>query len=148
MTTQVFPIGLTFGGTDLQDLAGSGILLYLKRGLNEPAPVRGSDVVIPGKPGRLAGARVKDGRSGIVLEGIVTGAGATGALELSSFRSRWTTFAALFDPTVVRALVATLEDATTRTIQARTLNIAVDQSIAPMLAEVSIELESVAPDWT
>lgn len=147
MTTQIFPIGLTFGGTDIQDLAGNGILLYLKRGFNEPADVRGSDLIIPAKTGRLIGTRVKDRRD-LVLEGIVTGSGTTAALELTSFRSRWTTFTTLFDLTLTRALVATLEDASTKTIQARTLNIAMDQSITSMMARVSVELESVTPDWS
>jgi hypothetical protein len=147
VTTQAFPIGLTYGGTDVQDLAGNGIFLYLKRGYNEPATVRGADVIVPGRIGRIPGVRVKDSRS-IVLEGLVTGVGTTAALELSSFRSRWTTFAALFDLTTYRALVATLEDASTKTIQARTLNIAVDQAQSPMMALVSVELEATSPDWT
>lgn len=145
MTTTAFPIGLTYGGTDVQDLAGNGIFLYLKRGYDEPADVRGADIIIPTKAGRMVGIRTKDRRD-IVLEGIVTGAGATAALELSSFRSRWTTFVTLFDLTITRALVATLEDASTKTIQARTLNIGVDAPV-PMMRRVSVQLESVTPDW-
>jgi hypothetical protein len=146
VTTQIFPQSLTFGGTDVQDLAGNGILLYLKHGFNEPASVRGSDLTIPTKAGRLIGTRVKDRRD-IVVEGIVTGSGVTAALELSTFRSRWATFIALFDLTITRALVLVDEAGVSHSIQARTLNVAVEQPIW-MMALVSCQLESVTPDWT
>lgn len=74
----------------------------------------------------------------------VDGAGTSG--EDASFRTLAKAVRALFDPAAAPAsLVATLEDGTTATVSARTLNTVWDQ-ITPALARVSIELEAVA-DW-
>lgn len=139
MTNAVAVVGLTFGGTDLQT-ADFGVFLELSRGLNErPAP-RGVDLIVPSRAGRIVRNRVGDVLA-IELRGYVMGATRT------AFRTSAKAVRALFDPRSAPAnLVATLEDSTTATIAARTLNSIWDQ-IMPEIAAVSIELESVDPDW-
>jgi hypothetical protein len=141
-------IGLTYRATDIQNSFAAGaaaIFLEIKKGLNEPPTVRGTDTIVPGLAGRLQGTRVKD-MVKVELEGLVVGA--QGVTERSSFRTKVTAFRALFDPTISGSLVATLEDATTKTLTlARTTSVLWDQ-IQPGLARVNVELESTAGDWT
>lgn len=141
-------IALTYRATDIQNSFATGasfIFLEIIRGLNEPPSVRGSDVVIPSKVGRLQGSRVKDMVT-VELEGII--GGAQGVTELSSFRTKAAAFRALFDPTISGSLVATLEDASTKTLTlARTTNVLWEQ-LNPTLARVNVQLESTAGDWS
>lgn len=139
-------IGLTYRGTSVQT-PGFGCFLELKRGLDEVASVRGQDIVVPWRDGRIVGDRVLDVLT-IELQGIVTGdADPAVAVELSTWRSRADALGDLFDPTVVGELVASLEDGSIRTIQARTLTHTWDP-LNPMVARVNVVLESVDPDWT
>lgn len=147
MSNPAATIGLTFGGTDLQQ-ATIGIFLELVRGLNETAEVRGTDTIVPSLAGRIARNRVGDTRR-IELRGLVAGTGATEALQQSSFFTLVATIRALFSPTASAAsLVATLPNGTTATILARTLPTMLWDQELPSLARVTIELESVAPNWT
>lgn len=66
-------VGLTFGGTDIQQNP-IGIFLEIVEGLNEGPSVRGSDTVVPGLAGRIARNRVAD-RWDIELRGLVAGTG-------------------------------------------------------------------------
>jgi hypothetical protein len=76
----------------------------------------------------------------------VDSAGSSG--DRANFRANAHAVRTLFDPTAEPAdLVAALEDGSTATIAARTLNAVWDQR-APEIAAVSIELESVDPDWS
>lgn len=139
MSNAVATVGLTFDATDIQE-AGFGIFLEIVRGLNETPAVRGVDYVVPSSDGRHVRNRVADVLA-IELRGIVSGATA------AAFRTKSLAVRALFDPEAEPAdLVATLEGSGTATIAARTVNSVWDQ-ITPDLAAVSIELESVAPDW-
>lgn len=147
MANDAAVIGLTYRGTDLQD-ADFGIFLEVRRGLNEPPKVRGTDTVVPGLTGRYWRNRVADTRT-LELVGYIspgtTGGG--GAADRAGFRANVQTVQALFDPTEDPGdLVATLEDGTTATIGARGVN-AVWNQITPELASVSFELESVDPEW-
>lgn len=171
MTNPAALIGLTYRGTDVQEPA-FGIYLELRRGLSEPPTVRGTDTVIPARPGRISNARRRDRRV-IELVGIVSGAVAippsttwadpfidpaligmgtiptpveAAAAELATYRANALSFRALFDPRVMGPLVAIPEDGSTRLIQARTLN-TVWTHENPILAWVSVELESLDPDW-
>jgi hypothetical protein len=141
-------IGLTYRATDVQNTFAAGaaaIFLEIKRGLNEPPTVRGTDVIVPSLAGRIQGSRVKD-MVKVELEGFVQGA--QGATERSSFRTKVIAFRALFDPTISGSLVATLEDASTKTLTlARTTSVLWDQT-EPGMARVNVELESTAGDWT
>lgn len=144
MTNAAAPIGLTANSTDVQD-ADLGIFLEIVRGLNESPSVRGTDTIVPGLAGRVARNRVADVLT-IELRGIVTGAGADEAAQRSDYRTNVNTVRALFDPTSLVTLVAALEDGTSATITARPLNLVWDQ-LLPTLANVSIEMESIDPDW-
>jgi len=148
MSSPLAVIGLTYGGTDVQD-SDYGVFLELVRGLSEAASVRGTDTIVPGLAGRIVRDRMLDGLR-IELQGYVMGAGPivagtppTGAR--ADFRTNAKAVRTLFDPTTSAALVATLEDGTTATVAARTLSSVWDQ-VTPELARVSIELEAVA-DW-
>lgn len=147
MANPAASIGLTFGGTDLQQNP-IGIFLEIVEGLAGTATVRGTDTVVPGLAGRIARNRQPDTRR-IELRGLVAGTGATEALQQDSFWDLVATLRALFDPTDSPAsLVATLPNGTTATILARTLPTMVWDQTLPALARVTIELESVAPTWT
>jgi hypothetical protein len=76
------------------------------------------------------------------------GNGSTDALQRADFRAGVNIIRALFSPSrAPAALVATLEDGTTATISARPLNLVWAEDVASLSATVSIELESVDPDW-
>jgi len=147
VTNPVATIAVTFGGTDVQ-AADFGVFLEIVKGLNESPEVRGSDLVVPGLPGRVPRNRVGD-RLAIELLGMVSGSGATRALLLADFRANVRAVQALFAPTAAPAvLAAALEDGTTATILARPLNL-VWRDVAPGIAVVSVEMESAgSPYWT
>lgn len=146
MTNPYATIALTFGGTDIQE-SPIGIFLEIVRGLNEVPQVRGTDTVVPGLAGRIPRSRVGD-RLTIELRGHIAGIGANDATRQDDFRTRVMAVRALFDPRSMPAdLVAELEDGSTATIAARTMNIVPDQ-VHPSVAKISIELESVSPDWS
>lgn len=148
MTNAAAAIGLTFNGVDIQR-ADFSIFLEVRRGLNEIPETRGKDTVVPGLTGRYFRNRVADTRK-IELVGYVSGADATTPTEgplRRDFRHRVEELRALFDPTDdPGALAAALEDGGTATIEARTTSVVWNQ-IAPSLASVSVEMESVDPEW-
>jgi hypothetical protein len=147
VTNAVAVIGLTYDGTDVQQ-SGFGIFLEIVRGLNETPEVRGTDTVVPGRAGRIARNRVAD-RLPIELRGIVMGNGANEAAQRADFRTNVLALRALFSSSRVPAnLVATLEDGSTATISARPLpGMLWDEQVASLFANVSVELESVDPEW-
>jgi hypothetical protein len=138
-------IGLTYRGTDIQD--PDGIFLELLRGLRERGEVRGTDRVVPNAAGQVPYNRVAHRRV-IHLRGWVVGTGATDAARKSDFVANAAAYDALFDPTLDPGeLVATLEDGSTATIDARTLPGDIWDHAGPVAAIVDVELESVDPDW-
>ena len=92
----------------------------------------------------LTGPLVRNHDAGDQVRQVDT-AGSSGDREV--FRTNAKIVRALFATDAEPAnLIAALEDGTTATIAARTLN-SIWNQITPDLAEVSIELESVAPNW-
>jgi len=149
MTSAAAVVGLTYRGTDIQDT--DGIFLEIYRGLIEPVEVRGVDLIVPSRSGQIVRNR-KGHRLGIGLRGWIRGVDASAPIDEAGDRSDFATnraaFRTLFDPTLdPGALVATLEDGSSRTIDARTLNVIPDQ-VVPTFVRVDVELESVDPDWT
>jgi hypothetical protein len=145
MSTAVATIGLTYRGTDIQIL--DGIFLEIVRGLTEVVEVRGVDLIVPAYAGQIVRNRVGH-RLAIELRGWVRGTGASETPQREDIAAQRAAFRALFDPRLDPGdLVATLEDGTQQTIVARTLNI-LSVEIVPTFYQVSVELESVAPDWS
>lgn len=145
MSTNAAVVGLTFDGTDIQDL--DGIFLEITRGLVEPPEVRGVDLIVPAYAGRIVRNRVGD-RLSIILEGWVRGVASDEDSDRADFVINRAAFRTLFDPRAEPAdLVATLEDGSSQTIAARTLNV-VPEQIVPSFMRVNVEMESVDPDWT
>lgn len=149
MSTAAAVVGLTYRGTDIQDL--DGIFLEIVRGLVEPVEVRGVDLVVPSSAGQIVRSRVGH-RLSIGLRGWIRGVDTTNPINESGDRSDFATnraaFRALFDPTLDPGqLVATLEDSSVQSIAARTLNV-LTEIVAPTFVRVDVELESVDPDWT
>lgn len=138
-------IPLSYKGTDLQD-ADWGIFLEIVEGLEESAEHRGVDTIVPSLEGQIEGTRVAHSRP-ILLEGIVKGSGATPRADM---RNNMQTLHNLFDPTAPGDLVAgPLEDGSTYTIRARTEPPSpMSTPINPSTRRVSVQLISVAPDWT
>lgn len=146
MTNPVAVIALTVDGTDVQ-AANFGIFLEIVKGLNESPSVRGQDTIIPGLAGRIARSRVADTLM-LELRGIVTGDRDAEAGEDADFRTNCLAARALFAPTKSPvAVVATLEDGSTATINARPLPGAIWNYPMRCVAEVSFPMESVDPDW-
>ena len=73
MSNAVAVIGLTFSGTDLQT-SDFGIFLEIVRGLNDSPAVRGVDLIVPSRAGRVVRNRVGDVLT-IGLHGYVMGNG-------------------------------------------------------------------------
>lgn len=145
MTSTAAPITLTYASNDIQTIPG--IFLEIVEGLNEIAEVRGRDNIAPGSDGMFFRNR-KITRRKILLEGFVMGTGTTEADQQTDFRNKVQQLQGWFDPETAANLVATAEDGSTNTISARTMPPMVWRQRVPSFAEVSIELESVAPDWT
>lgn len=140
-------IDLTFDGDSLQ-LTDLSLFLTITFGLNEPPEVRGEDVTIPYLAGQVPRPRRAHNRR-IVLEGHVRGEGADQAAQRAGYRALVRYLNDLFDTARMPAdLVASLEDGSTATIAARPLNMIVTERVASEFASLSIELLSVAPNWT
>jgi hypothetical protein len=135
---------------DSVDLTRSdGRLLFrITRGLNEVPEVRGQDVVVPGRSGRIARNRKLD-RLPIEATGMVMASGASESLRLADFRSLVETLRDLMNPVQdPYEIVATVEDGTTRTITARPQNIVWGDDTIPGYQTASLAWESVdAADW-
>lgn len=145
MSSPAAVIGITYRGTDVQDV--DGIFLEIYSGLNERVDVRGVDRVVPGSAGQVAYNR-RGHRRGIGLRGFVRGSGANEDVQRDDFRANVDVYDSLFDPTLdPGALVLTLEDGTTRSIDARTLPGDIWDQKLPTFASVDVKLESVDPDW-
>lgn len=147
MTTTAATIGIVYAGTDCQP-SDLSIFLVITHGLAEPAAVRGSDIIVPGLAGRIAGNRVNDVLP-IELEGFVRAAPSTTttATARASYQAKRATVRALFATNRARAaLVATLEDGTQITIMARPLNTIWNETVPSEFANVSISLEGYN-DW-
>jgi hypothetical protein len=146
MSSDAAVVGLTYRGSDVQVI--TGIFLEIVRGLVEPVEVRGVDLIVPSAAGQVVRNRVGH-RLGIELRGFIRGVGATDEDDdRAAFATARAAFRTLFDPALdPGALVATLEDGSSQTIDARTLNVIPDV-VVPTWVNVSVELESVDPDWT
>lgn len=140
-------IAFTFGGSSYQ-VPTTGIYLWISEGVNEMPSVRGVDVIVPALEGRVWRPRIKDVHK-LVLTGWVWGIGATDTDARAAFRANMDTIRADFSPDGdPQALEALFEDGSTRTLDARPVNILVNEPVASLFASVSIELVSVTPDWT
>jgi hypothetical protein len=150
---------VTFGGTELRSYTGAagGLWGSIISGFDEMSEVRGKDVTIPGKSGRLVTNRVADRRQ-IVLEVWVLPAGSSEALSEANYLSQvQTTLHAIFDPTLapaeLRAYGPYLGIASGHyySITARHLNTQADPDWQPGLPRkfvVTLESVSSPPDWT
>lgn len=139
---------LTYDGQDIRQAAartsGSGIFFDLVAGYSEPANVRGVDTIIPALAGRTARNRVRDTRR-IVLEGYVVGTSA------SDWRSKTDTLMGVMDSLTEENLVIAdsyLGVSGTKTIATRVVNLVGGPIVAMRFQTWSIEMESVAPDWS
>lgn len=149
MTNAAAVIGLTFNSHDLQEV-GLGIFLEIMSGLHDGLEVRGTDTVVPGAAGRISRNRVRDRRV-VQLRGFVTGnAGSSGESgDRSSFRDKWQTLEGWFPLDGSPAnLVASLEDGSTATLSCRTTQLVAGDQPVPSFQLVTIQLESVSPNWS
>lgn len=146
MTNPAAPIGVTYRGTDVQQNP-FGIFLELVGGVNEVPLVRGEDHTVPALPGRVLDDRENDVLP-LELKGWIAGQGADGMAQRADVATLRQTIRNLFDPTISGSLVATLEDGSTATIQARTLGDGLLWGqIVPQLFSLSIRLESAQAAW-
>lgn len=112
MPSPIAAIPITVGGADVQR-ADLSLFLEISEGLGAGASVRGSDVLVPGLPGRRARNRIQD-----VLNGEL--AGWIKAATLSAYRDLVQELNELFRPSAgPRTLEATLEDGTVISIPIR-----------------------------
>ena len=144
---------LTFRGTELYS-PSTGLMFVVRSGLDDEAEVRGEDVVIPGKAGRLVTNRVEDRRL-IVLSGTVYGQGVTEDAARLAYRNLISTLHGIFGPTSSPgALVAYgpryAASGHNYSINARYLSAVWGDWIAGLSRHVDVTLESVdsPPDWT
>lgn len=148
MTADVvgFITSLEYAGTALRH-ANLDYVLWLTRGLDSSALVRGEDDIVPHRAGRTPRSRVADVRI-IELEGWVLAHGDTVAEHVANYRASLEELRALFDPALApRTLSAVLEDGSLATIEARTLSYVATGRVAGHVAELAVQLESVDPEW-
>jgi hypothetical protein len=147
MTSPLGIIAMTYRGVDLQP-ADLHFFFELQIGLNELSEVRGEDTLIPDAIGMQPRNR-RATRRYIELEGFVAGAGADEAAQRANFRDTMDTLQDLFDNTLQPGVLSLLtEDGSTRTINARTLNILPGTEGIPSYRSLNIAMESVDPDWS
>lgn len=158
---------LTFAGQTTSGIAWNASAATVQAALEALSNVAPGDVVVTGGPmpglgvsvafgGVYSGVNVTQmtgsaaglaGGTPVLTIATLVAGGAADVARIASFRTLVKIVRALFDPRAMPAsLVATLEDGTTATISARTLNI-VWEKLAPSTARISIELESVDGDW-
>jgi hypothetical protein len=134
---------LSFGSQNLR--TRGSIFFDLIKGFWEPAEVRGGDIVVPALAGRIALNRVTDRRP-ILLRGYVRGNSA------AAFNTNMTSLYTALDPTADDTLAVAdgyLGTTGTWEIVARYLNSTISEiQQGPTIALITVELESVAPDWT
>lgn len=148
MTNAALPTNITADSVDLSRSDGR-LLFWMTRGLNEVPEVRGEDVIVPGRSGRIARNRKLD-RLLLEATGYVMGEGATEALQRTDYRALMEILRDLMNPVQdPYEIVVVVEDGTTRTITARPLNMVwPDQQIVPSVNFGSLQWESVdAADW-
>jgi hypothetical protein len=120
------------------------MFLEITAGLDDTAPVRGEDQVIPFRRGLALSSHFADARP-IILTGFVQD---TDADAPETYRTAFDLLKALFSPTSgLGRLTATLEDGTTRHILARPVNIIAGNQDSRGFREVSIELSALDPYW-
>lgn len=137
----------SYAGTVLET-ANLSLYLEITAGLNEQPDVRGRDSVIPHLAGAIPRNRKAHDRR-IMLTGWVMGAGATDAIARGNYQDTFDTLTTLFaSDRAVANLVVTAPDSTTRTISARPLNVVIEEKVPSQFAIVTVELLSVAPNWT
>lgn len=146
-TLDLLPItDLTFDGTVL--MRDDGLFLWLRKGAGEVPGVRGVDVVVPARVGRVARNRVAD-RLLVELEGIVGGIRTDDGIviveEPVSYYALVLEMAALFDPTKDPATLSyTLPDSSVISLLARTTPpLLWDETIPGRLARLNVALEVV-----
>lgn len=145
MSNPAAVIALTYDVVDIQE-DPIGTFLQLIRGLAEGPSVRGADIIVPGRVGRIEAGRIGDTWR-LELAGLVAGVGAAEVEQRADFATRRAALRALFDPARGAAdLAATLEDGTLWTIRARPLPGPLWDQIVPSMARVSYELEALG-DW-
>lgn len=148
MTSPVASIGVEYDATDLQE-ADLSLFLEIMSGLSaDGLEIRGKDVTVPSLAGRIPRNRKGDTRR-IELRGHIRGMGVDQDTRRAHYRALCDLLAILFDPTRdPAALIATVEDSTQRTIDARPLpSLVINERVKSEFAEVSVVLESVDPDW-
>lgn len=146
MSTAVAPVTLTYSGTDIQDL--EGIFLEIIRGApGEPSEVRGRNDIALGRDGQVVRNKRVNLRI-VELVGWIKGTGATEATQRSDYWDNRLDFEALFSAVDVDDLVATLPNGESYTLSCRLRPPVLFRQIAPAYATLSLELESVDPDWT
>ncbi|HYI67126.1 MAG TPA: hypothetical protein VEW95_09400 [Candidatus Limnocylindrales bacterium] len=144
MVTSLRPVTYRAQAWNVEDADGR-IYLELVSGLNETPEMRGEDQPTLSGSGRFARNHVPDIRS-IELRGWAEGYGTDNPERAEHFRTKIKLIQLWFDPSVFGELSVTLEDGTTATINARTDNLLTEQLIG-WKARVSIELESIDPNW-
>lgn len=144
MTSLIAVIGITFDGVDVQDI--DGLFLEIVGGLSDSPTVRGIDVTIPGAAGQVARPRKFHERRPL-LQGWIRGFGPNQDERQAVYRQGITAMLELFDATAVPApLVLMLEDGSTASVDARTLQVATVELVKGEYANVSIEMLAVE-DW-
>lgn len=146
-------MSLTYRGTTISALP---IRFRISSGFREPAQVRGSDDVVPGKAGRYVRNRVADQRL-IELVGVVQGFGTDDQERAEDWGTNTDTLMALLDMTQdPGALVATgpdpdlgLASGDGFTISARATEIIPGEMVGCAFQFWTVVLEAVGdpPDW-
>lgn len=148
MTSPIAIIGLTYASTDLQE-ADLSIFLELQNGLGE-LEVRGRDTLVPSLVGMVPRPRKKERRR-VNLIGHIRGVGDTQEDRRAAYWTTYKLIEELFSPDrLVADLVALLGDGTTATLEStRPLpGLAFVERVPSEWSDLSVPLESVAPDWT
>lgn len=137
------------------ELQTAKIHFDIPSGFFEPADVRGKDIIVPGRTGRVYFARVKDSRS-VELQGYVMGIGATPQERSEDWHASTQALMAVMDYSLAAgALVASegylgLPAGDIATLQARCVN-AIPGPVLNCMSfqRWSFELECVAspPEW-
>jgi hypothetical protein len=146
MSSPVAVADISYNSTDISDLTGIFIDRIEQGGPGTLPATDGTDDPVPGADGVYVRNRRKRTRT-IELRGYVFGIGDTASEQIADLWDNRESVESLFAPDEHHDLVAVLRNGRTATIDCWPVSVDFNQ-LAPMLAEVSIVLQSTEPDWT
>lgn len=149
MPDPVVVIELTLDSTPLFGMLGDcRVAFWFRDGFNNIPTIRGEDVLVPGRSGRIARNRIADVLAVPLSGWLVVPDGLAVDAARAAFRSSMRTLQTLLAGLDVVVLEAALEDGSIATLNVRVEPpVLVREQPAGLGATIDVDLRSVDPSW-